>query len=209
MLFVFCIEMRNFVLLRWLLLWSHYILKGNLYLQLFYQLSLRVSERVMNREIFFHAEISMSVKRLHSQRIQDLRIRTGKCADSSEGSLVAISSFTVIVMCCVVSGTYNYLRWRNHDKTKISFICRYLAERIMEHVNEGMTFVSSFLHLMIGNLSLNFFFSCEECFDQVLWPQYFLLTRLWVYFAYMQRNVLYSVTRGLVLQVFPLSWICS
>jgi hypothetical protein len=78
-------------------------LRGNLYLQLFYQQSLRVSERVMNREIFFHAEISLlSVKRLHSQQKQDLRIRTGKCVDSSEGSMVAIAGFTVIVMCFVL-----------------------------------------------------------------------------------------------------------
>jgi len=47
----------------------------------------------MNREIFFHAEISLlSVNRLHSQRKQHVRIRGGKCVDSSEGSLVVIAS---------------------------------------------------------------------------------------------------------------------
>jgi hypothetical protein len=99
MLFAFCFEMRIFVRLRWLLLWSHFILKINLYLQLFY---LRVSRRVMNREIFFHAEISLlPVKRQHSQRKQHIRIRSGKCVDSSEGSLVVIASFTVTFMCFV------------------------------------------------------------------------------------------------------------
>ena len=43
----------------------------------------------------------------------------------------------------------------------------------MEHINEGMAYVSSFPRLMTGNLLQNFFFFCEECFDQVLWPQYF------------------------------------
>lgn len=48
----------------------------------------------MNREIFFHAEISLlAVKHLHSQRKQHLRIRDGKCVDSSEGSLVVIAIF--------------------------------------------------------------------------------------------------------------------
>jgi hypothetical protein len=84
-----------FVRFRWLLLCFHFILKANLYLHLFYQLNLRVSGRVMNRDTFFHAEIRLFVKRLHSQRKHRLRIRSGKCVDSSEGSLAVIASFTV------------------------------------------------------------------------------------------------------------------
>ena len=61
----------------------------------------------MNREIFFHTEKSLSsVKRLHSQRKQLLKIRSGKCVDSSEGSLVVIASFTVTVMCFVLHGEW-------------------------------------------------------------------------------------------------------
>lgn len=57
----------------------------------------------MNGEIFFHAETSLLfVKRLHSQRKQHLKIRSGRCVDSSEGSLVVIARFTLTVMCFVL-----------------------------------------------------------------------------------------------------------
>jgi len=106
-MFAFCFEMWIFVRLRLLSLWSYFILKGNLSLQLFYQLNLRVSGCVLNRKIFFHAEISLlSVKRLHSQRKQHVSIRSGKCVDSSEGSLDVIASFTVTVMCFVLHGEW-------------------------------------------------------------------------------------------------------
>jgi hypothetical protein len=57
----------------------------------------------MNGELFFHAEISLLfVKRLHSQRKQHLKIRSGRCVVSSGGSLVEITRFTIHVMCFVL-----------------------------------------------------------------------------------------------------------
>lgn len=57
----------------------------------------------MNGEIFFHVEISLLfVKRLHSQRNQHLKIRSGRCVVSSGGSLVEIARFTLTVMCFVL-----------------------------------------------------------------------------------------------------------
>jgi hypothetical protein len=54
----------------------------------------------MNGEIFSHAAMSLlSAKRLHSQRKPHLKIRRGKCVDSSGGSLVVIAWFTVTIMC--------------------------------------------------------------------------------------------------------------
>jgi hypothetical protein len=179
-MFAFCFEMWIFVRLRWLLIWSYIILKGNLYLRLFYQLNLRVSGRVMSRKNFFHAEISLlSVKRLHSQRKPHVRIRSGKCVDSSEGSLDVIASFTVTFMCFVLHGEW-YLLLSSVKKPRqdenfinLSVFSRAYSGAYKWRHDIRWQFSTSEDWKSVAKL---FFY--EECLDQVLWPQYFWLKRL-------------------------------